>query len=255
MADLLDEIGVQRGDCVAVVGAGGKTTLCWRMVQAFAARGERVVFTTTTKIWQPAIGAFDVMRLLPLPSGEGRGEGDWLTMCIASGVEGERSNAPVPNAIMPTVQTKLVGFSPAAICTLKGSDGMQSASFVVEADGARGLLLKAPAAYEPAIPSCADVVCVVACLDAIGRPLDERTVHRVERVSHITGAMRGNLITASMIVAMLCHAEGGMKNMPAQAQRVAVLTQRGAGAPHADAEWMLGELRNRGYHRAVLCEW
>ncbi len=69
MSDLLDALGVQPGNCVAVVGAGGKTTLCWRMVQALASRGERAVFTTTTKIWQPAAGAFDVIRLLPLPLG------------------------------------------------------------------------------------------------------------------------------------------------------------------------------------------
>lgn len=249
MVDLLDEIGVQRGDCVAVAGAGGKTTLCWRMVQAFAARRERVVFTTTTKIWQPAKGAFDIIHICRHPNPLPEGEGLWRTACIASGIEGEPSDAPVPDATMPTVQTKLIGFSPDEICTMKGD-----ASLIIEADGARGLMLKAPADYEPQIPPCANVVCVVACLDAIGRPIDERTVHRVERVSHITGAMLGNPITASVIVDVLCHADGGMKNMPAAAQRVAVLTQRSAGAPRPDTEWMRAQLRNRGYHRVVLCK-
>lgn len=252
MTDLLDALGVQPGQCVAIVGAGGKTTLCWHLVQALAAQGEKVVFTTTTKIWQPAMGAFDLMRLLPLPSGEGWGEGHWHTACIASAIEGAPNNTPVPNAGMPTVQTKLTGFSPDDVCTLHATFPMPHATFIVEADGARGLRLKAPADNEPAIPPCADVVCVVANLDAIGRPLDDRTVHRADRVSRITRAMPGSMITASMIVDVLCHAEGGLKGMPANAQRVAVLTQHHAGAQHPDAARMMSELRERGYSRAVV---
>lgn len=191
------------------------------------------------------------------------GEGEWLTMCIASAIEGEPSNAPVSHATMPAVQTKLIGFAPDVFCEMQTSKVTQpalslsqgQASLIVEADGARGLLLKAPADYEPAIPPCADVVCVVACLDAIGRRLDERTVHRVERVASITGAAPGSVITASMIVDVLCHPEGGMKQMPANAQRVAVLTQHNTGEQHPDAAFMLAQLGERGCHRAVLCLW
>jgi hypothetical protein len=45
------------------------------------------------------------------------------------------------------------------------------ATWLVEADGARGLLVKAPGLHEPTIPPCADLVCVLASLDAVGRPL------------------------------------------------------------------------------------
>jgi molybdenum cofactor cytidylyltransferase len=253
MSDVLDALGVQRGDCVAVVGAGGKTTLCWRMVQAFAARGERVAFTTTTRIWQPAAGVFDRLVISPHPSPLPEGEGVWRTACIASAIEGEPSSAQVAHAGMPTVRTKLIGFSPDDMCALYSTFHIPHSTFVIEADGARGLLLKAPADYEPAIPPCANVVCVVASLDAIGRPLDERTVHRVERVARIAGARAGSAITAAMIVDVLSHPEGGLKNMPAHAQRVAVLTQRNA---HSDeAAPMLAQLRARSYHRAVLCHW
>jgi probable selenium-dependent hydroxylase accessory protein YqeC len=256
MADLLDELGVQPGQCVAVVGAGGKTTLCWRMIQALAQREARAVFTTTTKIWQPAGGAFDLMRLLPVPVGEGWGEGNWRTACIASAIEGTPNNSPVPHAGMPTVQTKLIGFTPNDICDLRHAFPIAQSTphftFIVEADGARGLRLKAPADNEPMIPPCAEVVCVVASLDAIGRPLDDRTVHRADRVARITRAMPGSMITASMIVDVLCHSEGGLKSMPTHAQRVAVLRQHMAGGQHPDAARMLAELRERGYHRALV---
>lgn len=258
MPDVLDDLGVQRGDCVAVVGAGGKTTLCWRMVQAFAARNERVVFTTTTKIWQPADGVFDRLVITShpqsFPGGKdslpGTDEADWRTLCLASAIEDQPSDALVQPAGMPTVQTKLIGFAPSDVCALKSSIVDRQSSWVVEADGARGLLLKAPAGHEPAIPHCANVVCVVANLDAMGQTLDERTVHRAERVARITSAHPGDRITAAMIVNVLCHAEGGLKNMPAHAQRVAVLMQHHA-LPE-DATHMLRHLRARGYHRAVI---
>jgi probable selenium-dependent hydroxylase accessory protein YqeC len=259
MTDVLDGLGVQSGDCVAVAGAGGKTTLCWRMVQALVSRGERAVFTTATKIWQPAAGAFDITLItphpspLPLSTSSGQaGEGSWKSACIAAAIEGAANNTPVPHAGMPTVQTKLIGYSPDEICALHSTFPIPRATFIVEADGARGLRLKAPGDNEPLIPPCADVVCVVASLDAIGRPLDDRTVHRAERVSRITRAMPGSMITPTMIVEVLCHAEGGMKGMPATARRVAVLTQHSAGAQHPDAARMLAELRERGYHHALV---
>jgi probable selenium-dependent hydroxylase accessory protein YqeC len=49
----LEALGISAGACIAVVGAGGKTTLCWRLVQELASLGQRAIFTTTTKIWQP----------------------------------------------------------------------------------------------------------------------------------------------------------------------------------------------------------
>lgn len=250
MPDVLDALGMQPHDCVAVVGAGGKTALCWRIVQALAGRGERAVFTTTTKIWQPAEGAFDARCLLPRPVEIDWAEGDWRTICLASAIDGEPSRAPVSGAIMPTVQTKWIGFAPAEICALRALPVMRDVALVIEADGARGRLLKAPAEYEPAIPPCANVVCVVASLDVIGRPLDERSVHRAEHVARIAGVPVGSAITAATLVDVLCHPEGGLKRMPANARRVAVLAQYGV--PQIDIAPLLAQLRERGYHRAVV---
>ncbi len=92
-------------------------------------------------------------------------------------------------------------------------------SFLVEADGARGRWIKAPADYEPVIPPCADVVCVVANLDAIGRPLDGRVAHRAERIAELTGASLGDAVTPELIVDLLSHPEGGFKGIPAGARR------------------------------------
>jgi uncharacterized protein GlcG (DUF336 family) len=47
MDALTTALGLRASMCVAVVGAGGKTTLCWRLAQALAAAEERAIFTTT----------------------------------------------------------------------------------------------------------------------------------------------------------------------------------------------------------------
>ncbi len=251
MDALIEALGARAGMCVAVVGAGGKTTLCWRLTQALAAAGEQVIFTTTTRIWQPAEGAFDrlclgspddVLRQL-------RSAANWQTACLAQGVEGQPDTAPVHDAAMPCVRTKLIGFSAEAIADLKTA--FEDATLVVEADGARGLLVKAPGPHEPAIPPCTDLVCVLASLDAVGRPLDNQTVHRAARAAQLAGARLADPITPAMLGRLLTHPEGGLKGIPAAARRVAVLTQRAADAP-LWVNALMAALREGGFERVVV---
>ena len=261
MTTLTQALSIEPGDCVAVVGAGGKTSLCWRLAQEIAARGERAIFTTTTKIWQPAAGTFDILRLgLPLPLGEGWGEGSWNTMCLASAIDGSPDPRPINGAYMPTVQTKLTGFTTDEICALHQSTAysgrtanqlFNQSTLLIECDGARGLRIKAPSEGEPVIPACADVVCVLANLDAIGRPLDDRIAHRVDRVARLTRTQPGTMISSDLIATLLTHAEGGLKNIPANARKVAVLTQQGETESHPSAHSLMAELVQRGFDHAV----
>jgi probable selenium-dependent hydroxylase accessory protein YqeC len=251
MDALIEALGLRAGQCVAVVGAGGKTTLCWRLTQALAAAGERVIFTTTTRIWQPAKGAFD--RLCVGSADQAlrqlRAAADWRTACLAQAIEDLPDAAPVCEAAMPCVRTKLIGFPTEAIADLKAALG---ATWLVEADGARGLLVKAPGPHEPVIPPCADLVCVLASLDAVGQPLDERIVHRAERAAQLTGASLGSPITPTTLLALLTHPQGGLKGIPTSAQRVAVLTQRAAQGLYPGAREVMAALMQRGFGRAVL---
>ncbi|MFC1465768.1 MAG: selenium cofactor biosynthesis protein YqeC [Candidatus Brachytrichaceae bacterium NZ_4S206] len=251
--DLLTALAIRPGDRVAVAGAGGKTTLCWRLVQALAAQDGRVIFTTTTKIWQPAPGTFDALHVGPIADFAPALDtaATWHTACLASAVEGTLDPTPVASAGMPTLQTKLAGFAPSAICVLKSSTQAQRIVVLVEADGARGLCIKAPGENEPVIPDCADVVCVLANLDAIGHPLDGRIAHRAERIAQLAQTPMGSIITPTLIVALLSHPAGGLKGIPPGAHKVAVLTQRDERAPHPAAPQMMAALRARGFDRTV----
>ncbi len=76
---------------------------------------------------------------------------------------------------------------------------------LVEADGARGLPIKVPDRHEPAVPREATYVVVLAGLDALGRRLDEATVHRVSRFEEFAATQSGEMITPETLARALTH--------------------------------------------------
>jgi len=100
-------------------------------------------------------------------------------------------------------------------------------TWLAEADGAKGRLLKAPAAHEPVIPGGADRVVVVACLGGIGEPLDGRAVHRPEVAARLLGVPQGTLVSPALLAGLVGHPAGGLKGIPEGAEVVALLTDWG----------------------------
>ncbi|MCX6017767.1 MAG: selenium cofactor biosynthesis protein YqeC [Chloroflexi bacterium] len=248
-------LSLRIGGCVAFVGAGGKTTLSYQLMHEIAADGARAVFTTTTNVWEPQPTSID--RLIVAEGSDAatiaralQGD-DWHSAVIVTDVVGSPNAEPVPGAFWPTIQTKRRGLEPAHIDALRNANATEI-TWIVEADGARGLRIKAPGPTEPAIPPCADVVAVVACLDALGRPLDDRTAHRADRIAALTGCMPGAVITPPTLIALLAHPAGGHKSIPPGAHVIAVLTQHSDAALHPDALTIATELRTSGFSRVII---
>ena len=95
--------------------------------------------------------------------------------------------------------------------------------FLLEADGSRRLPLKAPAPHEPPIPPFVDSVLVVAGLSALGHSLDPEWVYQPDRFAALAGLAPGAPITPEGLVQVLRHPQGGLKNIPAGARRLAVV--------------------------------
>lgn len=107
-------------------------------------------------------------------------------------------------------------------------------ALVIEADGARRKMLKAPAEHEPPIPTFVDNVIVAAGLSAIGQPLDEETVYGAERFARLGALAMGAPVEPDALGRVLAHPLGGLKNVPAGARRLALLNQVDAlGAGHS----------------------
>jgi molybdenum cofactor cytidylyltransferase len=208
---LCDALQISRGDIVSLVGAGGKTTTMYRLARELSDDGWRVVTTTTTMIYPPLQEQSQALIVEPDP-GEAlsrveRALRAGQTVTLAS----ERLEA----------QGKLRGLDPDLLPAL----GKLGDVVIVEADGAKGRSLKAPAAYEPVVPLATTVLVPVVGADAVGCTLDEVIAHRPELVASLTEHAQGEVITAAGIARLLVHPQGGLKGAPSSARVIPLLNK------------------------------
>ena len=79
---------------------------------------------------------------------------------------------------------------------------------ILEADGARGRLLKGHKATEPVIPSRCNLVIAVVPIIVLGRTLNDSIGHRLERIESISGCRAGEPVTAQVIAKLLLQPDG-----------------------------------------------
>jgi probable selenium-dependent hydroxylase accessory protein YqeC len=252
-------LGLKPGEIVAFVGAGGKTTTAWLLLCELADMGEKAVFTTTTRVFKPRFRAPTRSHLTPSPyaghhvhgpvlvvapdptpamMGRALGDSSAVVLAAALGERGEPAHAAL--SPYPAEPVKLLGLAPQVLNGL--AEQVPDVTWLVEADGAKGRLLKAPADHEPAIPSEADRVVVVAGLDALGEPLNERTVHRPEIAARLLSVHLGATITPALVADLISHGSGGLKDIPPRAEAAVLLAQRDDRSREADAEIIARQL-------------
>jgi molybdenum cofactor cytidylyltransferase len=222
---LCEALGIHRGDVVAFVGAGGKTTAIWRTQAELVAAGGRAIFTTTTKMMEPAVPRDGALMLSAQP--DATRIAGLLERAPRLALAARRLSESFPvhaGHPVPSRPFKLDGLPPDVLDGLVVQ--LPDATWLVEADGAKGCGLKLPAAHEPVIPRRVTMVVVMAHLDVLGKPLDETTVHRVGDAARSLGAPIGTPLSPAMFVRVLCDETLGLKGVPERARAVAMLTQR-----------------------------
>jgi probable selenium-dependent hydroxylase accessory protein YqeC len=177
------------GACVAIIGAGGKTTTMLALAACADEVGSSVVLTTTTKIWPPA-------GLLAL-------YGSHPTSLVAS-VRSALKVAPVVVGRALGADGKVHGFEPEVVCELRSARARDL--MLCEADGAAGRSIKVHGEHEPLVPPCADLVLILAGLDAIGRHISAGVVHRLEPFLRLTGTQQGDSIAPRHLADALLRA-------------------------------------------------
>ena len=142
----------------ALTGGGGKTTSLLALAGEARAAGLRAAVLTTTHIFPPRRDGFELL----LSADTDAAERAW-----------GRDRAVVAGKIAPDGRL----LKPEAEMwdyLLREADAVY-----VEADGSRGLPLKYPAAWEPALPREAEQVLLLCGLSALDKPLNEHC-HRAE---------------------------------------------------------------------------
>ncbi|MFC0225540.1 selenium cofactor biosynthesis protein YqeC [Serratia aquatilis] len=202
---------------ISLIGAGGKTsTLMW-LAQAFYRQGRRVLFTTTTKMYRPAASTYHHL---------------WI------GQPSSASNTPAITAWFSHYQpesNKVEGLNCQQIDEIK-----QQGEFdviLVEADGSRGLPLKAPARHEPCIPSNSDCVIALTGGQVVNRPANPQQIHRWAIFSELTGINAGDCLNQRVFSWLISHPQGMFKGTPPDARRIWLVNQFSHSDNQPDPAW------------------
>ena len=173
--ELSSLLQIDRG-VTAIIGGGGKTTLMYTLAEELRNKGT-VILCTSTHIRIP--------ETYPLLSGEDP----------AALAEAARRGAVC--AGLPCGDGKLT----APAVSFSRLAGLAD-HVLVEADGSRGLPMKAHEAHEPVIPENAGRTVLVLGADGFGRPIRE-ACHRPELYASLAGADPDDIVTPSLAARVL----------------------------------------------------
>jgi len=209
---LAETLGINPREVISLVGAGGKTTLMFRIAKELGLNGKKVVATTTTKILEPTA---EETGLVFIDSHEEKIK-DFvrrhLVPCHPVTIASERLGSG-----------KLKGVSPNLVDELWDSYDIDT--IIIEADGAAGRSVKAPREWEPVIPSSTTLVVAILGIDGMEAKLNEENVFQPERVSTMVGIPVGERITEEAMAILMTHPEGIFKGTPTSSRVVAFLNK------------------------------
>jgi len=213
---IFEALNLKERAFISLVGAGGKSTLFNRLADELALKNKRIILTTTTKMFSWQLAPFvkkgrlieghneesvreSIKKYFSLESKGGR------LAVIEEKVEDnngeEKLSGPPPDWLDRWWEERIADY------------------FLVEADGAAGRPVKAPASHEPVIPlSTTDLVGVIG-IDALGLSLQEENVFRSEIFSRLTGLNLGEKIGIEALAFLICHPQGLFKEAPPDCRR------------------------------------
>jgi len=188
---LEDAIGLKQPGVVACVGAGGKTSLMQSLVAA--GLGWPIVVTTTTKMFYRQITHYPLVVIDNFGTGAAnviQALAKQQQVAWFSRHEGE----------------KVIGIPSEWVDKLAAA--LPGACILVEADGARHCLIKAPSVQEPVIPVSTMRTVGVVNISALEQPLSPANTHRLELVAQIINKQPGEPITWQDIARLAVHQQG-----------------------------------------------
>jgi len=190
-------LGIESGDVISLVGAGGKTTTMFRLAQELSQlSSEKILTTTTTKILKPQNTQTDELMICKRL--------DLLLKELSLNSEQRLTAAKkVING------NKLVGFEPEWIDRVVNEYQDEEITIIVEADGSACKDFKIPNRQEPVIPVSTDLLLPVVGCRIVNKVVNDLNIHRFSLLNKINQKfVTGQKVTKDIIVETLLSTEG-----------------------------------------------
>jgi len=234
--DLWDAVGLQKPVVLACTGAGGKTSVLSTLVACARVRHLPLLLSATTKMYWNQVKDWHPVLCDDFEQGAAMVDALLRAQQLAAWFAGREGD-------------KVTGLPPQWIDRLAQRAGLLPMYIAVEADGARGLFIKACAVHEPVMPAAAAITIGVLNLESIGLPLSAAVAHRLEIVMEILGKQMGDLIEWRDLAKLALHERGIFQYSPA----IRILLLAGGSAEQLETAKKIAEYLRSHRSAAAKC--
>ncbi len=177
---------------IALVGAGGKTTMVNRLTESLRKEHKILVSSTTTFI-KPSITSYDFIDY-------------YYNQEYDLGAIGENGIYMIGRG--RTQEDLVMGVKKVDIEYL--SDGFDHS--IIECDFSNGRPLKGFRDYEPIIPNTTDVTVGIVDIQALGLVVNSANIHNLDKFIELTGSTIGSLVTIKHLAKIIDDKNALFKN-------------------------------------------
>jgi probable selenium-dependent hydroxylase accessory protein YqeC len=238
MQQLSTFLNIRSGQCVSIMGAGGKSTLMNRLADELIVLGRTVVLSATTNYHRPQALQSDQILLT-------RDAPDWPDQLSVLAQRWNRLlvlHHDLGNAMVK-------GIDIAAVHIIH--EQIPDAIIILKTDGARKRWFKAPNQSEPVVPPWSQLSITVVNCEILGQPLTEGLVHRPQRVAELTGLHLGDPITPQAVASVLTHPDAYAAKIPLSARRAIYISHVHSPERVAQAHAIAAYLDHTALHDVV----
>lgn len=195
---LSNYIGLVKKDILSIIGAGGKTTMMFKLAEELRL-GNKILVTTTTKIYLPSLDKYDFICT------DKNGFLKYSTM---------NENGIYVLGLGINEENKILGLS------IKDLDELVPYFdyILIEADGAKEKSLKAWSEYEPVIHRKTTKTIGIIDIQSLGMLINEDNIHRSKIFCELTGAHTGETVNLKHLTELILNPQGLFKE--AQGERI-----------------------------------
>ena len=199
-----DSLEIMKYKVISITGGGGKTSLMFALGR-YSAENAFTLLTTTTKIFPPEKNEcpFEIIA----------GPDD-----LIKALEGSVRLPSMITAAKERSGEKLSGYTPEDIAEIVSK--INTGRTIIEADGSRGLSLKAYEEWEPPVPAITDCHFIIMGADIFTEPVSAANVFRFDILKNKFSMQAGEYLSFANCAATLSNRDEYLKNSPESALRI-----------------------------------